>query len=75
MEALDPTGRGFLVQFEERWDAEGQQWYCRELVHCVIESGRISELTAYCTGDWDERCSNGMPNRCACCVPDPSLGR
>ena len=53
VEALDQTGRGFVVQFEERWHAEGQQWYCRELVHCVIESGRVSELAAYCTGDWD----------------------
>jgi hypothetical protein len=54
VEALDQTSRGFLIQFEERWDAEGQRWYCRELIHGVVTDGRISELTVYCTGDWDE---------------------
>ena len=54
VEALDRTSRGFLLQFEERWEAEGQQWYCRELIHCVVTDGWISELAIYCTGDWDE---------------------
>ena len=53
VEALDATSRGFLVQVEERWEAEGQQWYCRELMHAVVSGGRIAELHAYCTGDWD----------------------
>jgi hypothetical protein len=55
VEALDRTTRGFLVQLEERWDAEGQRWYCRELIHCVVTDGWISELALYCTGDWDEQ--------------------
>ena len=54
VEALDRTSRGFLLQFEERWEAEGQQWYCRELIHCIVTGGAISELIVYCTGDWDE---------------------
>jgi hypothetical protein len=54
VEALDRTSRGFLIQFEERWDAEGQRWYCRELIHCTVSDGQISELAVYCTGDWDE---------------------
>jgi hypothetical protein len=54
VEALDRTSRGFLLQFEERWAAEGQQWYCRELVHCVVTDGWISEIYIYCAGDWDE---------------------
>ena len=54
VEALDQTSRGFLIQFEERWDAGGQRWYSRELIHCVVARGRISELAIYCTGDWDE---------------------
>jgi len=54
IEALDVTARGFLIQFEERWRADGQRWYCRELIHCVVRSERISELVIYCTGDWDE---------------------
>ena len=54
VEALDRTSRGFLIQFTERWDAAGQGWYCRELIHCVVVDGRIAELVVYCTGDWDE---------------------
>jgi hypothetical protein len=53
VEALDRTSRGFLLQFEERWEADGQQWYCRELIHCVVADGWISEMAIYCTGDWD----------------------
>ena len=37
VEGLDRTTRGFLLQFEERWDAEGQEWYCRELMHRVVD--------------------------------------
>lgn len=51
---LDRTARGFLLEFEERWDAEGQRWYCRELMHCLVSGDRVSELRVYCTGDWDE---------------------
>ena len=54
VEALDRTARGFLIQFEERWTTEAQQWYCRELIHGIVRGGRISELAIYCTGDWDE---------------------
>jgi hypothetical protein len=54
IEVLDRTSRGFLIQFEERWTADGQRWYCRELIHCVVRRERISELAIYCTGDWDE---------------------
>lgn len=54
VEALDRTSRGFLLQFEERWTAEGQRWYARELIHALVVDGRIAELAVYCTGDWDE---------------------
>lgn len=54
VEGLDATARGFLIQFEERWTDAGQRWYCRELIHAVVDGDRISELIVYCTGDWDE---------------------
>lgn len=54
IEALDRTSRGFLIQFEERWNDDGQRWYCREMAHCVVTADRISELAIYCTGDWSE---------------------
>jgi hypothetical protein len=52
--SLDRTSRGFLVELEERWDAEGQRWYCRELFHCAVSGDRVTQLSVYCTGDWDE---------------------
>jgi hypothetical protein len=54
VEGLDPTPRGFVLRFDERWPASGQQWYAREVVHAVIEDDLITEFAVYCTGDWDE---------------------
>ena len=51
---LDPIPRGFLLEFEERWEHAGQRWYCREMLRADVSDGQISELTVYCTGDWDE---------------------
>jgi hypothetical protein len=51
---LDRTSRGFLIEFEERWLAESQEWYCREMIHCEVMGDRITKLSVYCTGDWDE---------------------
>ena len=50
----DPTPTGFVFEFEERWDGEGQQWYAREMMRIEVSDGAIAELTVYCTGDWDE---------------------
>jgi hypothetical protein len=54
VERVDRTEQGFVVQFEERWDAEGQHWYCREMVRADVVDGTIVDLAVYCTGDWDE---------------------
>jgi hypothetical protein len=53
---LDPTQTGFVLEVEERWtDEAGGTWYCRELFRAdVSPDGRISRLSVYCTGDWDE---------------------
>jgi len=46
---------GYTVKVEERWFDGGQQWYCREAFLCdVDDEGRITEISVYCTGDWDE---------------------
>jgi len=39
---------------EERWDHEGQRWYCREMIRADVVDDRIVELSVYYTGDWDE---------------------
>ncbi|GAA0686058.1 hypothetical protein GCM10010193_44900 [Kitasatospora atroaurantiaca] len=51
---LDPTPTGFVLEVEERWEQGGQSWYCRELMRADVEDGVISELSVYCTGDWDQ---------------------
>lgn len=46
---------GYTIKVEERWEDGGQEWYCREAFLCDLdEEGRITELSVYCTGDWDE---------------------
>jgi ketosteroid isomerase-like protein len=50
----DPTPDGFVFEFEERWNSEGQPWYAREMMRIEVTDGAIAELTVYCTGDWDQ---------------------
>lgn len=50
----DPTPTGFVMELEERWTEGGQRWYCREMARADISDGSISEISVYCTGDWDE---------------------
>lgn len=49
----DPTPTGFVIEFEEVWQDQGQDWYCRELARADIRDGSIAVLSVYCTGDWD----------------------
>jgi len=50
---FDATATGFVLEVEERWDDGGESWYCRELFRADVRDGAISELSVYCTGDWD----------------------
>ena len=50
----DVTPTGFVIELEERWDGDGQRWYCREMARADLAGGLISELSVYCTGDWDD---------------------
>ena len=53
---VDPTPRGFVVEFEEEWvDEAGTPWYCREMVRADVGPEGIVDLAVYCTGDWDPR--------------------
>ena len=54
VERVEQTAHGFTIEFEERWNDQGQQWYAREMGRADLEGGKITELTIYCTGDWDE---------------------
>ena len=54
VERVERTEHGFTIEFEERWDNEGQRWYCREMIRADVVGDTIVELSIYCTGDWDE---------------------
>jgi hypothetical protein len=54
VERVERTDNGFTIEFEERWDHEGQRWYCREMIRADVVGDSIVELSIYCTGDWDE---------------------
>ena len=53
VERVEQTDHGFTVEFEERWDHDGQRWYCREMIRADVVDDRIVEMSVYCTGDWD----------------------
>lgn len=50
----EATESGFVIEFDETWANEGQQWYCREMAWAKVDDGLISDISIYCTGDWDE---------------------
>ena len=50
---FDATTTGFVLEVEEQWEQDGDSWYCRELFRADVSDGSISQLSVYCTGDWD----------------------
>ncbi len=48
----DATESGFVLEFEEVWTQDGENWYSRELARADATAGTISGLSVYCTGDW-----------------------
>jgi hypothetical protein len=50
---FDPTPTGFVLEVEETWDDDSGNWYCRELFRADVGPAGITELSVYCTGDWD----------------------
>ena len=54
VERVEQTRHGFTIEFEERWEDGAQRWYCREMIRADVADGSITEMSIYCTGDWDE---------------------
>lgn len=54
VERVEQTDHGFVIEFEERWHHDGQDWYCREAIRADVDGDSIVEMSIYCTGDWDE---------------------
>lgn len=51
---FDPTPTGFVLEIEEDWTDQGERWTCREMFRADVGDEGITELSVYCTGDWDE---------------------
>ena len=53
VERVEQTDHGFTIEFEERWDNEGQRWYCREMIRADVvgrQHRRAVRSTAPATG-------------------------
>jgi len=48
-----PTASGFLTELTGRHEEDGAEMTDRKIVLCEVRDGRVSELTIYCSGDWD----------------------
>jgi hypothetical protein len=48
-----PTASGLVTELVGRHHAQGELITDRKIVLCEVRGGRISEMTIYCSGDWD----------------------
>jgi hypothetical protein len=48
-----PTVSGFVAEFVGRHDEAGEEMTDRKILLCEVVQGRITDLTIYCSGDWD----------------------
>ena len=49
---FDATPTGFVLEFDEDWDWDGDRWTAREIARADIGDDGITQLSVYCTGDW-----------------------
>jgi hypothetical protein len=50
-----PTESGFVTEFTGSHDENGERMTDRKILLCDVRDGRISEMTIYCSGDWDAK--------------------
>jgi ketosteroid isomerase-like protein len=48
-----PTVSGFVTEFLGRHDEDGESITDRKIILCEVRDAKISELTIYCSGDWN----------------------
>jgi ketosteroid isomerase-like protein len=48
-----PTATGFVTEFTGCHDEDGLDITDRKIILAEVRDGRITELTVYCSGDWD----------------------
>ena len=50
---FDPTPTGFVIEWTEDWLQDGERWTCREMARADVSDEGITQISVYCTGDWD----------------------
>ena len=53
VERTIPTTTGFVAEVTGDHDEDGELMTDRKILLCAVRDGRVSELTIYCSGDWD----------------------
>lgn len=48
-----PTPTGFVTEFVGNHEEDDKDMTDRKILLCEVRDGQISELTVYCSGDWD----------------------
>ena len=48
-----PTANGFVAEHFSEHDEDGKLMSGRKLLLCAVREGRVSEMTVFCSGDWD----------------------
>jgi hypothetical protein len=48
-----PTISGFVTEYEEHQEVDGEDHSARRLWLCEVRDGRIAEVVGYCSGEWD----------------------
>jgi ketosteroid isomerase-like protein len=49
-----PTATGFVTEVTGEHLEDGKVMTDRKILLCEVRDGQISELTIYCSGDWDD---------------------
>jgi hypothetical protein len=50
---VDLIPDGFVLEFSESWEQDGDEWSSREMMRASVHDGLIAEVSIYCTGDWN----------------------
>ena len=69
-----PTVNGFLLEHEETQRGDKVET-ARRLWLCEVRDGRISEVTGYCNGPWDDELKVRHAAECPLLRPDPAFHR
>ena len=48
-----PTATGFVTELLGRHFEDGDEITDRKILLCAVRDGQITEMTVYCSGDWD----------------------